>query len=139
MVVTGAMRDSASADYDGPRNLADAVRCAASDELRGEGSLVVLDGLIVAADDVIKTHTTALDTFQPRDGAAVGRIEDDHVLLDAPRSERRVLLSFPPNAIEDVYLVTVDDRHGRHAAATARRAPTCWRRRRCDRGGQHTR
>jgi len=29
IVVTGAMRDASAPDYDGPRNLADAVRCAA--------------------------------------------------------------------------------------------------------------
>ena len=38
VVVTGAMRDAASAEYDGPRNLADAVCCAASSDLRSCGS-----------------------------------------------------------------------------------------------------
>jgi L-asparaginase len=59
VVVTGAMRNAADSDYDGPRNLRPAVRCAASPTLRGMGTLVVLDGLIVAADQAVKTHTTA--------------------------------------------------------------------------------
>ncbi|HSH21014.1 MAG TPA: asparaginase domain-containing protein, partial [Candidatus Caenarcaniphilales bacterium] len=37
VVVTGAMRNAAEPDYDGPRNLVDAVRCASSPDLVGMG------------------------------------------------------------------------------------------------------
>jgi L-asparaginase len=52
LVLTGAMRNAAEPDYDGPRNLRDAVRCATSTGLRGQGAVVVLAGLIVGAEQV---------------------------------------------------------------------------------------
>jgi L-asparaginase len=107
LVVTGAMRDSSSADFDGPRNLADAAVCALSAELRGAGAQVVLDGLVVAARAVIKGHTTALDTFRPRDGAATGRVVDGRLVLGGARPAPRLRLPrVPEHAVEDVHLVT---------------------------------
>ncbi|HTG40696.1 MAG TPA: asparaginase domain-containing protein, partial [Methylomirabilota bacterium] len=62
LVVTGAMRAASDPDYEGPANLRDAVRVAASPALRGAGVVVVLAGSIEPADDVIKTHASAFDT-----------------------------------------------------------------------------
>ena len=74
VVVTGAMRSSSEAGYDGPANLTDAVRAAGSPALRGEGVTVLLAGSINAADDVAKTHASSLTTFQsPELRAARGR------------------------------------------------------------------
>lgn len=106
VVVTGAMRDSSASDYDGSRNLADSVRWAASDEGRGNGVVVILDGLVIAADVVVKRDSLALDTFQPREGEPVARITDRAISLVAPRRPRRVLPAIPELAVEDVYLVT---------------------------------
>ena len=58
------MRSSSEPGYDGPANLADAVRCAASGNLEGMGVVVVMAGEIHAADDVAKTHTSSLTTFR---------------------------------------------------------------------------
>jgi L-asparaginase len=106
VIVTGAMRDGSSPDFDGPRNLADAAVCALSADLAGAGVQVVLDGLVVAARDVVKTHSTAMNTFQPRDGAATGRVVDARLVpSDAPA--RRVRLPrVPDHVLEDVYLIT---------------------------------
>ncbi len=107
VVVTGAMRDASSPEYDGPRNLADAVRCAASPELTGRGVVVVLAGTILAADDVIKSNSTALDTFRPRDGEPLGSVDESGVrLAPPPPAARRSLPRVPDHALEDVYLVT---------------------------------
>ena len=92
VVVTGAMRDSSSADYDGPRNLADAVACAASPERRGQGVVVAMDGRVIAAAQAVKTHATAMDTFQPRVGNELWH--------------RRTLPSIPEQPVESVHLVT---------------------------------
>jgi L-asparaginase len=106
VVVTGAMRDSSSAEFDGPRNLADSVRCVTSSEMRGRGVNVVMAGLVIGADQVVKTHTTALDTFKARDGEPVARVAGDNVeLLSAPRT-RQVLPLVPEEPVEDVHLVT---------------------------------
>jgi L-asparaginase len=107
LVVTGAMRNAAETDYDGPRNLTDAVRCAAAAELREMGTLVVLNGLIIGADQAVKTHTTALDTFQSRDGQPVGEVSDSVVRVIKPRVDRRTLPRVPGSAPADVHLLTV--------------------------------
>jgi L-asparaginase len=108
VVVTGAMRDASAADYDGPRNLADAVRCAVESRLAGRGVQVVLGGLIVPAAEVVKTHSTALDTFQPRDGPPTGRVAGEDVILEGGRATaRRGLPRIPADPVENVPLVTV--------------------------------
>jgi L-asparaginase len=106
VVVTGAMRDAGSPEYDGPRNLADAVRCATSPALAGTGVAVVLAGSIVAADNAVKTDTTAMDTFKARDGVPLGTVDAAGVHVVAPRQGRRSLPGIPDRAVEDVYLVT---------------------------------
>jgi L-asparaginase len=107
LIVTGAMRDGSAPDFDGPRNLADAARCALAGELVGAGVQVVLNGLVVAARDVVKTHTTAMDTFQSRNGAATGRFEGARLVLDAAQVRARLRLPrVPDHAVEDVHLVT---------------------------------
>lgn len=92
VVVTGAMRDSSSPDYDGSRNLADAVRHAIDPGRVGEGTVVAIGGVVIPARDVVKAHSTALDAFRAREGDS------------AP--VRRRLPTVPSIAVEDVHLVT---------------------------------
>lgn len=106
VVVTGAMRDSSAPDYDGSRNLADAVLCAASAQMRGVGCVVVLGGTVIAADAVVKRDSVAMDTFQPREGQPIARVVDGTIVPVAPRGRRRALPRIPQDAVEDVYLVT---------------------------------
>ena len=107
VVVTGAMRDAASVDYDGPPNLADAVACAVSRELSGAGVVVVLAGVVIAADQAVKAHSTALDAFRSRDTPALGEVRAGEVIVGTRREGRRALATIPVRAVEDVHLVTV--------------------------------
>jgi L-asparaginase len=104
VIVTGAMRAASDPGYDGPANLRTAVRCACAPELRGEGVLVVLAGSIDAADDVTKTHATALDTFRSLNLGPVGRVEEDRVIVSRRRGPRRRVSA--GSAAERVHLVT---------------------------------
>ena len=104
VVVTGAMRAASDAGDDGPDNLRDAVRCAASPKLRGQGVIVVLDHTINQADDVTKTHASALDTFQCLNVGPLGRLDGNRVVLDRPRGPRRRVAA--DRAAEGVQLVT---------------------------------
>jgi L-asparaginase len=106
VVVTGAMRNASEPDYDGPRNLADAVRVAATPAAEGLGTLVVLGGRIIGGDQAIKAHATALDAFQSRDGQPVGEVAEGRVTITR-RRERRPLPSVPAAAAEPVALITV--------------------------------
>jgi len=104
VVVTGAMRPADAPDADGPDNLRDAIRCAAAPQLRDQGVVVVLAGTIEPADDVTKTHTTALDTFRSLNLGSIGRVEDGRVVVTRPRTSRRHVAS--ARAAERVHLIT---------------------------------
>jgi L-asparaginase/archaeal Glu-tRNAGln amidotransferase subunit D len=104
VVVTGAMRASDEASFDGPANLRDAVRVAASPVARGVGVVVSLAGTIEPADDVLKLHATALDTFASPNGGSLGRVGPDGVTLFRARAARRRLTT--DRAAERVHLIT---------------------------------
>ena len=89
VVVTGAMRSASEEPYDGPDNLRAAVRCAVTDELRGEGVLVCLAGTVHPADDVTKTHASALDTFQSLNFGPLARLDGDAIRVVRHRGVRR--------------------------------------------------
>jgi L-asparaginase len=103
VVVTGAMRTASESGYDGPANLRDAVRCAASPALRAQGVVVVLAGTIDAADDVTKTHASSLETFRSLNFGPLGRVERDVVIVHRRRAGRRHVAA--SRAAERVHLI----------------------------------
>jgi len=106
IVVVGAMRNAGDPDYDGPRNVTDAVRVAADPRMRGEGVVVVMAGQILPADDVTKTNSQALDTFQALNAGALGHVDADSVVLERRRGRRATLTTVPDGAAEPVALLT---------------------------------
>ena len=104
VVVTGAMRNTSEAGFDGPANLRDAVRCAASPRLRDAGVVVVLAGSIDAADDVAKTHATSLTTFRSPNAGPLGWIVGEEILVLRRRGGRRHVAT--DRASERVHLIT---------------------------------
>jgi L-asparaginase len=104
VVVTGAMRAASDANDDGPDNLRNAARCAASPEMRGTGVSVVLDGTINPADGVTKTHASALDTFQCLDTGPLGHVSADGVEVWRRRGPRRHVAA--ERAAEGIPLLT---------------------------------
>lgn len=104
VVVSGAMRSASEAGYDGPANLRDAVRCAAAPDLRDQGCLVVLAGAIHPADDVVKTHASALTTFQSPNLGPLGHVDGGRVIVARRRAGRRHVAT--ERAAEPVFLVT---------------------------------
>ncbi|MGE4241006.1 asparaginase [Ramlibacter sp.] len=73
VVLTGAMRPATSASADGPGNLADAIRVAATEGMRGVA--VAFAGQVFDARSVMKVHASRLDAFGPGDAAPLGRVE----------------------------------------------------------------
>jgi L-asparaginase len=80
IAITGAMRTSSDDGWDGPRNLLDAARVAASPHSAGRGTMVVFHGQIFAGDTAVKTHATDLAAFSAPHAAPLGRIEDGQVV-----------------------------------------------------------
>ncbi len=74
VVVVGAMRSAGDAGYEGPANLRDALLGAAAPALAGQGTVVIMGGAILAADDVVKTHTDAYDTFRALGVGPIGHV-----------------------------------------------------------------
>jgi L-asparaginase len=105
VVFTGAMRNADEEGYDGPANLRDAVRCAASPELRKQGVVVVMAGLVLPADDATKTHTDSYAAFQALNLGPLARV-DGGVTSVRARRRRRLLPRVPDAAAEPVVLLT---------------------------------
>jgi L-asparaginase len=104
VVVTGAMLASDAPGFDGPANLRNAVRAAVDPQLRDAGVVVCLAGTIEPADDVQKTHATALDTFKSPNRGSLGRVDDAGVGVDGLRGPRRHVAT--DRAAERVYVIT---------------------------------
>jgi L-asparaginase len=81
VVVTGAMRPASALSGDGPLNLVNAVRVAASVAARGLGTLVLLDDTIHGARDATKANTMRVSAF--RDGASgpLGWVDGDGLVV----------------------------------------------------------
>jgi L-asparaginase len=84
--LTGAMRTSSDAGWDGPRNLTDAVRVAGSAASRGRGTLVVFAGRILPGLGAAKVEATALEAFEAPHEGADGRALKDFLAAGSPRA-----------------------------------------------------
>jgi L-asparaginase len=81
VVFTGAMRTVSDLGWDGPANLLEAVRVAASPETRGYGTMVVISGQIFAAIDATKTNTHLLDAFESPGWGPLGVLDEGELIL----------------------------------------------------------
>jgi L-asparaginase len=89
VVFTGAMRTASDLGWDGPSNLLDAARVAASPASAGKGVLISLGDRIHSALEVTKTHTEARDAFDSPGLGALGEVDEGVVIY------RRGMLDLP--------------------------------------------
>lgn len=75
------MRPWSAISPDGPLNLYNAVRVAASGEARGKGAMIVLNDQITAARDATKTDTYRVETFSGREFGFLGYADPDRVVF----------------------------------------------------------
>lgn len=91
VAITGAMRTSSDAGWDGPRNLVDAARVASAPASAGRGAMVVFHGRVYAGASVAKTHTTDSDAFSAPHTGPIGRMDPTGVVYDrAPAPSPRL-------------------------------------------------
>lgn len=81
VVMIGAQRNASSPDFDGPRNLLNAIRIATTPEATGKGVMVAMNNQINAARSVTKTHTGNVETFKSGDFGFLGEVWDDKVVF----------------------------------------------------------
>ena len=82
IVVIGAMRTSTEPNWDGTRNLLDAIHIINNENSRGMGVLVCLNGEINAASEVTKTHSEDVETFHSLDFGALGFVDRGRVFFN---------------------------------------------------------
>jgi L-asparaginase len=88
VVITGAQRNASEMDFDGPRNLLNALRICRCKEARGMGVLVALNDHINAAREVTKTHTLDVETFQSGEWGYLGALVKERVVFHRKPTRR---------------------------------------------------
>jgi len=81
IVLIGAQRNASEKDFDGPRNLLNAARICVSPDAKGKGAMIVLNNQINAAREVVKTHTSDVETFKSGDFGFLGTADNDRVIF----------------------------------------------------------
>jgi L-asparaginase len=105
VVFAAAQRPPRETDSDGPRNLLNAFRIAASPSVRGAGALVTLNDEIHGARDVRKTHAIAVEAFQSPWSGPLGYVDGSRVVL---RRRPATRVTIPTAAVEPrVDLITL--------------------------------
>ena len=107
VVLIGAQRNASEPDFDGPRNLLNAVRIATDPASVGKGAVLAMNNQINAARDVTKTHTTNVETFQSGQWGLLGAVDPDRVVwARAPLRRQHVPVrsdAMPPVEIVAMY------------------------------------
>lgn len=80
VVLIGAQRNASELDFDGPRNLLNAVRICVDPQSKGRGAMLAMNNQINAARDVTKTHTSSVETFKSGDFGFLGVVDYDRVV-----------------------------------------------------------
>ncbi|MES2825308.1 MAG: type II asparaginase [Pseudomonadota bacterium] len=108
VVVVGAMRPFTAVSRDGPFNLLNAVRVAASPDALGYGVMIMLNDEINAARDTTKTNTYRVDTFVARDVGPIGYTDSDQIVFYRKPTYRHTFNSeFDVSGMKDLPRVDV--------------------------------
>jgi len=105
IVVIGSMKNSSEPDWDGPRNLIDAINVCLNPNAKNIGVLVCLNGEINAASEVTKTFTEEIDSFHSLDFGALGFVQNGRVIFN--RLPRKLETIITNKIITNVDLLTV--------------------------------
>ena len=81
VILIGAQRNASEKDFDGPRNLLNAIRICVDPQSRGKSAMIALNDQINAARDVTKTHTSSVETFKSGEFGFLGIVDPDRVIF----------------------------------------------------------
>lgn len=93
VVLVGAMRPSTAISADGPANLYNAVVVAGAQESKGKGVMLAMNGKIVSARSVLKTHTLDVETFKAANNDALGYIYNGKVFFTSTCTKKHTTSS----------------------------------------------
>jgi L-asparaginase len=116
-VFTGAQHAHDDPQSDGPLNLLNALRVAASPLTRGLGVMICFNATIHAARDVTKVHASAVETFQSYERGALGEVDGNKVIIHRrPVLRRSFKIDRLEESVELFRLVLGIDLRGLEAA-----------------------
>lgn len=93
VILVGAMRPATAISADGPMNLLEAVRVAASKDAKGKGVMIVMNDEINGARDVSKTNTTKVSTFKSPELGALGYVSGGKIRFYKESTKRHTVNS----------------------------------------------
>jgi L-asparaginase len=82
IVVIGSMKNSSELDWDGPRNLINALHICLNDNSKNLGVLVCLNGEINAASEVTKIYSDSVESFKSLDFGTIGFVQNGRVIFN---------------------------------------------------------
>src|SRR5574338_32395 len=82
IVVIGAMKNSSEPDWDGPKNLIDAMYICLNENSKNLGVLVCLNGEINAASEVTKIYSDSVESFKSLDFGTLGFVQNGRVIYN---------------------------------------------------------
>ena len=88
LVLTGAMRPATAISADGPLDLLNAVKTAACREADGQGVMIVMNDIIMAARYATKTSAFKVEAFQAQPYGQLGTIAGGKVYFEAQVKKR---------------------------------------------------
>ena len=101
IVLIGAQRNASVSDFDGPRNLLNAVRIAVDPQSTNKGAMLAMNNQINAARYVTKTHTANVETFRSGEFGFLGEVYPDKVIY-ASNPVRRQHIAIQAQTMPDV-------------------------------------
>lgn len=106
VVLIGAQRNASSSDFDGPRNLLNAVRIAVDPLSKDKGAMLAMNNQINAARYVTKTHTANVETFNSGEFGFLGEVYPDRLIF-ANTPLRRQHLPIRTDTMPEVEIVAM--------------------------------
>ncbi|MBI4482716.1 MAG: asparaginase [Acidobacteria bacterium] len=108
VVLTAAQRMLGSLSSDGPKNLLDAVRVAASDQSRGKGVLVTVNDMIISAREVVKNVSHRVEAFNLQEMGNLGLADRDGIFwYGTPTRRHTVSSEFDVEKIDELPRVEI--------------------------------
>ena len=93
LVLTGAMRPATAISADGPLDLLNAVKTATCREAAGQGVMIVMNDIIMAARYATKTSAFKVEAFQAQPYGQLGTIAGGKVYFEAQVKKRHTTQS----------------------------------------------
>lgn len=117
VVMVGSMRPATAISADGPGNIHNSIAVLTDAGAKGKGTLVVLNGTIHYARNVMKTDTTSVQTFQSLNRGPAGVVHTGRIEWFEPMDKKQGLASeFSVDTLDSLPRVDVIYAHANMSA-----------------------